>query len=78
MYLHTIHHRRHPFPGHGAKNSQAIAADDGDDDENKAEAFNFRDLATATKNFKPECLIGEGDIGRVYKGILQSGQVTFS
>ncbi|KAG6409411.1 hypothetical protein SASPL_127450 [Salvia splendens] len=60
---------------HGAKNSQAIAAEDGDDDEDKAEAFNFRDLATATKNFKQECLLGEGDIGRVYKGILQSGQI---
>lgn len=78
MYLHTINHRRLPFSEHGAKNSQAIAADGGDDGEDKAEAFNFRDLATATKNFKPECLLGEGDIGRVYKGILQSGQVTFS
>lgn len=45
-------------------------------DSNAAKAFNFRELATATKNFRQECLLGEGGIGRVYKGTLQStGQV---
>ncbi|CAE6104659.1 unnamed protein product [Arabidopsis arenosa] len=34
--------------------------------------FNFRELATATKNFRQECLLGEGGFGRVYKGTLQS------
>ncbi|CAH2072604.1 unnamed protein product [Thlaspi arvense] len=34
--------------------------------------FNFRELATATKNFRQECLLGEGGYGRVYKGTLQS------
>ena len=34
--------------------------------------FNFRELATATKNFRQECLLGEGGSGRVYKGTLQS------
>ncbi|KAJ0261052.1 Receptor-like kinase LIP1 [Hirschfeldia incana] len=34
--------------------------------------FNFRELATATKNFRQECLLGEGSSGRVYKGTLQS------
>ena len=38
--------------------------------------FTFRELATATKNFRPECLLGEGGFGRVYKGRLEStGQV---
>jgi len=40
--------------------------------------FNFRELATATKNFRQECLLGEGGFGRVYKGTLQStGQVCY-
>ncbi|CAN6575343.1 unnamed protein product [Malus baccata var. baccata] len=41
-----------------------------------AKTFTFRELATATKNFRQECLLGEGGFGRVYKGTLQSsGQV---
>eukprot|EP00249_Psilotum_nudum_P010604 c22641_g2_i1 orf=1-681(-) len=41
-----------------------------------AQTFTFRELATATKNFRPECLIGEGGFGRVYKGRLDNtGQV---
>ncbi|KAH1091275.1 hypothetical protein J1N35_018532 [Gossypium stocksii] len=41
-----------------------------------AQTFSFRELATATKNFRPECLLGEGGFGRVYKGRLEStGQV---
>ncbi|XP_021767440.1 probable serine/threonine-protein kinase PBL25 isoform X1 [Chenopodium quinoa] len=39
-----------------------------------AQTFTFRELATATKNFRPECLIGEGGFGRVYKGQLSNGQ----
>ncbi|KAL9272292.1 Receptor-like kinase LIP2-like protein [Drosera capensis] len=39
-------------------------------------AFTFRELAMATKNFRQECLLGEGGFGRVYRGKLQSsGQV---
>lgn len=41
-----------------------------------AQTFTFRELAIATKNFRPECFIGEGGFGRVYKGRLESsGQV---
>lgn len=41
-----------------------------------AQTFTFRELAAATKNFRPECLIGEGGFGRVYKGRLEStGQI---
>lgn len=42
----------------------------------KAQTFTFRELASATKNFRQECLIGEGGFGRVYKGHLdKTGQV---
>ena len=43
-----------------------------------AQTFTFRELATATKNFRQECLIGEGGFGRVYKGRLDSGKVRSS
>lgn len=37
-----------------------------------ANIFTFRELATATKNFRADCLLGEGGFGRVYKGRLES------
>jgi serine/threonine-protein kinase PBS1 len=41
-----------------------------------AQTFTFRELAAATRNFRPECFIGEGGFGRVYKGRLENtGQV---
>ncbi|KAK4762767.1 hypothetical protein SAY86_008535 [Trapa natans] len=36
----------------------------------KAKSFTFRELATATKNFRQECFIGEGGFGRVYRGTI--------
>lgn len=40
-----------------------------------AKTFTFRELASATKNFKQECLIGDGGFGRVFKGTLQGGEI---
>ncbi|KAK2658701.1 hypothetical protein Ddye_005234 [Dipteronia dyeriana] len=41
-----------------------------------AQTFTFRELASATKNFRQETLLGEGGFGRVYKGTLPAtGQV---
>lgn len=37
-----------------------------------AQTFTLRELVAATKNFRPDCLIGEGGFGRVYKGRLES------
>lgn len=39
-----------------------------------AQAFTFRELAAATDNFQPECLLGEGGFGRVYKGGLENNR----
>lgn len=36
-----------------------------------AQTFTFRELAATTKNFRQECLIGEGGFGRVYRGRLE-------
>lgn len=37
-----------------------------------AQTFTFRELAMATRNFRANCLVGEGGFGRVYKGRLES------
>lgn len=37
-----------------------------------AHTFTFRELAAAAKNFRADCLLGEGGFGRVYKGRLES------
>jgi len=46
--------------------------DNGNNNNNiAAQTFTFRELASITKNFRQECLIGEGGFGRVYKGRLE-------
>ncbi|KAL5800148.1 hypothetical protein ACOSQ4_033032 [Xanthoceras sorbifolium] len=45
---------------------------DGGSDHIAAHTFTFRELAAATKNFRADCLLGEGGFGRVYKGRLDS------
>ncbi|GER56275.1 protein kinase superfamily protein, partial [Striga asiatica] len=36
-----------------------------------SEVFTFREVASATENFNPDLLVGEGGFGRVYKGYLK-------
>ncbi|KAF3954248.1 hypothetical protein CMV_020386 [Castanea mollissima] len=48
------------------------ATKDGESDHIGAYTFTFRELAAATKNFRADCLLGEGGFGRVYKGRLES------
>lgn len=38
----------------------------------KARNFTYRELASCTRNFHPNCLLGEGGFGRVYQGYLES------
>ncbi|KAK1438126.1 hypothetical protein QVD17_03929 [Tagetes erecta] len=41
-----------------------------------AQTFTFRELAAATRNFSPDCFLGEGGFGHVYRGRLQgTGQI---
>ena len=57
---------------------ESITPKDGSGVNISAQTFTFRELAAATKNFRPESFIGEGGFGRVYKGRLEStGQVLF-
>ncbi|KAH9703383.1 serine/threonine-protein kinase PBL27 [Citrus sinensis] len=48
------------------------ASKDGGSDHIAAHTFTFRELAAVTKNFRADCLLGEGGFGRVYKGRLES------
>ncbi|KAK4344672.1 hypothetical protein RND71_034848 [Anisodus tanguticus] len=78
---------QHNLPSHSQSQSENLrkvpsegthqkASNKGDGQNNiAAQTFTFRELATATKNFRSECLIGEGGFGRVYKGHLnKTGQ----
>lgn len=51
------------------------ASQRGGSDQIAAQTFSFRDLAVATRNFRADCLLGEGGFGRVYRGRLETNQV---
>ncbi|KAF8643044.1 hypothetical protein HU200_067006 [Digitaria exilis] len=51
-------------------NKDIILSNGSDHHQIAAQTFTFRDLAVATRNFRPDCLLGEGGFGRVYKGYL--------
>ncbi|KAK7292399.1 hypothetical protein RIF29_08178 [Crotalaria pallida] len=38
---------------------------------NNVEVFTYQELVAATDNFNPDCLIGEGGFGSVYKGYIK-------
>ncbi|KAL1330193.1 hypothetical protein HN51_047344 [Arachis hypogaea] len=64
-----------PIKGKLKRNSSINSADsskNGNTDHIAAQTFSFRELATATRHFRAECLLGEGGFGRVYKGRLES------
>ncbi|KAK4480223.1 hypothetical protein RD792_013285 [Penstemon davidsonii] len=69
-----VHNINKQTPSADASNkAEAHEAEDGN---GSAKTFTFRELASATKNFRQECLLGEGGFGRVFRGTLQSsGQI---
>ncbi|URE04044.1 serine threonine-protein kinase [Musa troglodytarum] len=64
-------------PGHPAQKASAEEAQqDAGNGNIAAQTFTFRELASATKNFRPEFLLGEEGFGRVYKGCLENNGQT--
>ncbi|XVF83361.1 hypothetical protein PTKIN_Ptkin16aG0480000 [Pterospermum kingtungense] len=58
--------------GNSVPDAKKEATKDGGSDHVAAHTFTFRELAAATKNFRADCLLGEGGFGRVHKGRLES------
>ena len=50
--------------------NQSPATNNVSHSQDKARVFNYRELATATRNFHPDTFLGEGGFGSVYKGNL--------
>ncbi|OVA18209.1 Protein kinase domain [Macleaya cordata] len=59
-------------PAVDVKEGSKDGSKDGGSNNIAAQTFTFRELAAATKNFRADCLLGEGGFGRVYKGRLES------
>ncbi|OMO99404.1 hypothetical protein COLO4_13309 [Corchorus olitorius] len=60
-----------PKSGSGTKR-EFLAPKDEPNAGSRAQTFTYRQLATATKNFRKESLIGQGGFGAVYRGQLES------
>lgn len=54
------------------KKLDPLVSKDDDRAESNSMTFSYRELATATNNFRHESLIGEGGFGAVYKGKLET------
>ncbi|VAH06842.1 unnamed protein product [Triticum turgidum subsp. durum] len=63
-----------PKPQGLLDSKDAVIPREGNNQHIAAHTFTFRELAAATKNFRQDCLLGEGGFGRVYRGRLDNGQ----
>ncbi|XP_021835455.1 probable serine/threonine-protein kinase PBL7 isoform X2 [Spinacia oleracea] len=61
---------KHEMKAEADSKNQSPATNNVSHSQDKARVFNYRELATATRNFHPDTFLGEGGFGSVYKGNL--------
>lgn len=57
------------------KHTQVTEPTEINNDTKTVKLFTYKELKVATRDFRPECKIGEGGFGSVYKGRLRDGRI---
>lgn len=71
LFAENHNHKARASPQREPKINKEVNKESGGGNNIAAQSFTFRELASITRNFRQENLIGEGGFGRVYRGRLE-------